>query len=152
MKRAAWQAKDLAESIGIAARRARTALGMTQAEIGEVIGITSEYYARIERGHAMPSIETFCRMVAVLQVSADVLLGVSSVSMHEVVMSQHELARLRQAYQWRKLMQRLRQARPEALRLAELLLGGIEEVRGVPVDDGDDAGDNSEMDALPPSA
>ena len=66
---------ELEATIGRHARRARHALRLTQAQIAQRIGISAEFYARVERGQALPSIETLARMVTVLGISADELLG-----------------------------------------------------------------------------
>jgi transcriptional regulator with XRE-family HTH domain len=67
--------KELAESIGTAARSARTALKLTQEDAAERIGVSAEFYARIERGNALPSVPTLARISTSLGVSADSLLG-----------------------------------------------------------------------------
>lgn len=67
--------KELAKSIGVAARQARTALELTQEDAAERIGVSVEFYARIERGNSLPSVPTLARIAAVLGVSADALLG-----------------------------------------------------------------------------
>lgn len=67
--------KDLAIILGNAARQARTALGLTQERVAEQLDVSAEFYSRIERGVAHPSIDTFVRMMTVLGVSADALLG-----------------------------------------------------------------------------
>jgi transcriptional regulator with XRE-family HTH domain len=64
--------------IGKAAREARMALGLTQDTVAERINISAEFYARLERGSVKPSVDTLARMVAVLGVSADMLLGLAS--------------------------------------------------------------------------
>ena len=61
--------------MGSRARRVRLARGFIQEEVAERVGVSAEFYARIERGHALPSVRTFCRLVAILDVSADSLLG-----------------------------------------------------------------------------
>ncbi len=66
---------ELAEHIGQAARQARAALRLTQADAAERVGVSIEFYARIERGGTLPSVPTLCRLCSALGVSADVLLG-----------------------------------------------------------------------------
>ena len=65
----------LSATIGAAMKRARKSLRLTQEQASELIGITPEFYARMERGRALPSVETFDRLVECLQVEADLLLG-----------------------------------------------------------------------------
>lgn len=62
-------------AIGTAAREARTALRMTQAEVATAVGLAPEVYGRIERGLLMPSVTTLLSIASVLRVSPDVLLG-----------------------------------------------------------------------------
>src|SRR5688572_15326348 len=67
--------KTLASRLGGAARLSRQRLNLTQADVAERIGIASEVYGRLERGHMLPSIQTFRRLCVVLSISADEALG-----------------------------------------------------------------------------
>ena len=67
--------KQLAIAIGKQARAARTALKMTQAQVAEEIDVTTEFYARMERGTSMPSAETLYRMAVVLDIPVDLMIG-----------------------------------------------------------------------------
>ncbi|ACY18182.1 helix-turn-helix domain-containing protein [Haliangium ochraceum] len=69
--------EDLAKSMGRAAREARKALGLIQEQVADLLGVSPEFYSRIERGVAHPSLDTFIGMVEVLKVDADVLIGLS---------------------------------------------------------------------------
>jgi len=66
--------KILAENIGRGARHARIKHGLTQEQTAELLDISTEFYARMERGHALPSVNTLARMSERLDVHADVLL------------------------------------------------------------------------------
>ncbi len=66
---------ELAKQIGKAARAARTALELSQADVAERAEISTEFYGRIERGVTMPSVETLVELATVLEVGADQLLG-----------------------------------------------------------------------------
>ncbi|ACY16800.1 helix-turn-helix domain-containing protein [Haliangium ochraceum] len=66
---------ELAATMGREMRRARTAQGLTQERAAEAIGVSVEFYARVERGKSHPSVETFQHIASTLEVSADVLLG-----------------------------------------------------------------------------
>lgn len=68
--------RALARQVGTAARAARLALGWTQSDAAEQVGISFEFYSRIERGVTMPSVPTLVALAEKLGVSADVLLGV----------------------------------------------------------------------------
>jgi transcriptional regulator with XRE-family HTH domain len=64
------------DNLGKTIRRARHARGMTQAQVAEQIQVSVEFFARIERGIALPSVTNFAKIVNVLDVRADVLLEV----------------------------------------------------------------------------
>jgi transcriptional regulator with XRE-family HTH domain len=66
---------DLAHTIGNVARAARQARGLTLEDAAERLGVTAEFYARIERGYSLPSTASLAQMVTALDVSADVLIG-----------------------------------------------------------------------------
>ena len=55
-------------SIGPRLRAARKAMKMTQREVAEKVGISTEYFGRLERGHAVPSVETLFKLSTVLGV------------------------------------------------------------------------------------
>ncbi|HLL53271.1 MAG TPA: helix-turn-helix transcriptional regulator [Myxococcaceae bacterium] len=67
--------RKLAAVIGAAARAARMAAGLTQAEVAERLGIATEVYGRLERGAMLPSVETLMRICTSLGVSPNELLG-----------------------------------------------------------------------------
>ena len=48
---------------------------MTQAQVAEEIDVTTEFYARMERGTSMPSTATLYRMAVALDVPVDLLIG-----------------------------------------------------------------------------
>ena len=66
---------ELAIVIGRVARQARLALGLTQEQLAEQLGLSVEFCSRIERGVGLPSIRTFVRLAEVLRVDANTLLG-----------------------------------------------------------------------------
>ena len=63
------------ETIGKRISNARKALGFTQAELSEMIGISKKYLSRIECGKQLPSVVIVARMCEALCVSADALLS-----------------------------------------------------------------------------
>ncbi len=69
------QDRDLAQKIGDVARAARKARGLTQEDAAERLGLTAEFYARLERGYSLPSTASLAQMVTALDVSADELIG-----------------------------------------------------------------------------
>lgn len=120
--------KELAESIGAASREARKALELTQEDAAERIGVSAEFYARIERGNALPSVPTFARIAMALGVSADTLLGFRD----DIDLDAPHLPGWGRAeppsdsLEIRRLMRRLRRASPGTLRLVSLLLKELE--------------------------
>ena len=120
--------KDLSKMIGRAARDARRALQLTQEDAAERINVSVEFYARIERGNSLPSIGTFARMVSALGVSADVLLGSRPTIVQPVAGSSMTWSTTppTDGPELRRLMRRLRKARPATLRLVNMLVKEIE--------------------------
>lgn len=121
--------KELAKTIGTATRQARKALRLTQADAAERVGLSVEFFARIERGTSLPSIISFARIVSVLGVSADALLG-----QHPLSMSTGAVwtpAPTTERPEIRRVLRRLRQASPGALRLVSMLLKEFDEAHGV---------------------
>ena len=120
--------KDLAKMIGRAARDARRTLQLTQEDAAERINVSVEFYARIERGNSLPSIGTFARMVSALGVSADVLLGNRPTIVQPAPGSSLTWSTTppSDGPELRRLMRRLRKARPATLRLVNMLVKEIE--------------------------
>ncbi|MEM9487743.1 MAG: helix-turn-helix transcriptional regulator [Myxococcota bacterium] len=118
--------KKLAQSIGTAARAARRAMRLTQEDAAERIGVSAEFYARIERGNALPSIPTMARICSSLGVSADALIG--RVEMIPLGGSQSRWAppQASDSPEVRRLTRRLRRASPATLRLVTLLVKELE--------------------------
>ena len=67
--------KMLAAMIGEGCRVARRELRLTQETVSERVGLVTEVYGRLERGHMMPSVPTLVKVSRVLGVSPGVLLG-----------------------------------------------------------------------------
>jgi transcriptional regulator with XRE-family HTH domain len=70
--------KELAVAMGSAARHARHALQLTQQQVADQLGVSVEFYSRMERGLAYPGLKVFLRMLEVLGVRADTLLGLDA--------------------------------------------------------------------------
>jgi transcriptional regulator with XRE-family HTH domain len=121
--------KELAESIGNSARSARTSLKLTQEDAAERIGVSAEFYARIERGNALPSVPTLARISTSLGVSADSLLGHSPDEQERELPVQAQPPATSQPEdgpELRRLARRLRKASPATLRLVGLLVKELE--------------------------
>lgn len=64
---------DKAE-LGKKLRQARLEKGYTQQTLAELAGIGNVYLGEIERGQKMPSMNSFIRIIEVLNISADYVL------------------------------------------------------------------------------
>jgi transcriptional regulator with XRE-family HTH domain len=60
----------LRAKIGANLQKARKAKRYTQEEVAEGAGLTANYYATLERGEAIASIETMYKLFAVLKIKA----------------------------------------------------------------------------------
>jgi transcriptional regulator with XRE-family HTH domain len=67
--------EKLAAVIGKAARAAREQLGLTQAEVAELMDLSPIVYNRLERGRMLPSVPTLVRLCETLKASPEVVLG-----------------------------------------------------------------------------
>ena len=118
--------KELAESIGAAAREARLGLKLTQEDAAERITVSAEFYARIERGNALPSVPTLARICTALGVSADTLLGRMGLDHPRDGSTQWVKEVPTDTPEIRRLVRRLRRATPATLRLVTLLVKELE--------------------------
>jgi transcriptional regulator with XRE-family HTH domain len=64
----------IATIIGTNARTTRLSRRLTQKQVADRIGVSPEFYGRIDRGHAMPSVPTLTHMAEVLETSVGALL------------------------------------------------------------------------------
>ena len=114
---------DLRNTIGTTTRAARKELHLTQEAAAERIGLSSEFFARIERGHAFPSVPTVSRMMEVLGVSADDLLGLTVPVNKPVARINHPAD---DPPEIRRLVRRLKHASPATIRVITLLVKELE--------------------------
>lgn len=113
----------LSKRIGRSVRQARAARGLTQQEAAERIGISVEFFARIERGGTLPSVPTLVRIADQLVVDADFLLGragETTVTIAKPAPSEADRPEVR------RIIRRIRNARSDTLRLVSLLLATLE--------------------------
>lgn len=61
-------------AIGKNIRKYRKEIGMTQEELAEKAGLSTNYIGGVERGEKTPSLESFISIVNVLGVGADLIL------------------------------------------------------------------------------
>jgi transcriptional regulator with XRE-family HTH domain len=113
----------LAKTIGSAAKAARSTRGLTQEDAADLVGVSLEFYGRIERGRTLPSVPTLLRVATALQVSADVLLGLDR--MPEATRPRPAATSTPDAAT-RRLLRRLSRARPSTIRLVNLLLREVD--------------------------
>jgi transcriptional regulator with XRE-family HTH domain len=138
--------KELAKSIGSAARQARAALELTQEDAAERIEVSVEFYARIERGNSLPSVPTLARIAGVLGVSADALLG--RIAFVPGTAPGWQVSPPTDAPEIRRVVRMLRRASPGALRLVSMLLKEIERRHeGGPEGDGGEGAEDAGADA-----
>ncbi|MCE9668483.1 helix-turn-helix domain-containing protein [Myxococcus stipitatus] len=69
---------ELGIHLGQSARAARRSLGLTQADVAQKLGVAREVYARLERGHMLPSIHTLRGLCTVLRVPPHDLLALDA--------------------------------------------------------------------------
>lgn len=72
--------QDIAQFKGILGpriRASRKAMNVTQKEAARCIGISEEFYARVEKGHALPSVRTLKGIAKCFRVSPDYLIGLT---------------------------------------------------------------------------
>jgi transcriptional regulator with XRE-family HTH domain len=112
---------DLARKIGAAARAARADLALSQADAAERIGISAEFYARIERGATLPSTPTLAAIADGLEVSADALLGRNAGRQKRSARKPADDDRP----EVRRLLRRVRHANPKTVRLLNLLAAAL---------------------------
>lgn len=112
---------ELAVVIGTRARAARSQLKLTQADVAERLGLSSEVYGRLERGLMRPSVETFRNLARVLELSADELLG-----LRERVGIVRRMPAGEERPEVRRLLRRVRTLAPTNLRLLAKLAGVIQ--------------------------
>lgn len=124
------------KDIGNAARKARVALGMTQEDAAEAIGVTVEFYSRIERGTALPSLKTLVRMAIAFRVSTDKLLGLTEDAQARKLLEELASTRPIDPPELRRLFRKLRATKMDKVRFVNVMLHELDKVSG---DSGGDA-------------
>ncbi len=116
---------NLARKIGSAARAARRARALTQQDAAETIGVSAEFYGRIERGRTLPSVPTLVRMADALGIPADALLGrIGAQTLTSRVEPNPTDVSI--SPELRGLLRRLRRLKPRTLRLVSALVAALE--------------------------
>lgn len=75
---------------GYMMRRERMAMGLTQSELGELLGISTSYVSSIERGKRGASGTVLKKMHDTFKISYDYMLGSSATAMAEPAFAVHE--------------------------------------------------------------
>lgn len=70
--------KKLMVHVGHALRAARERLSLTQREAAQMVGMATEVYGKYERGQIFPSVPMLYALCTVLQVEANILLGLKA--------------------------------------------------------------------------
>jgi transcriptional regulator with XRE-family HTH domain len=103
----------LALHLGAVAREARLKAGLTQEEAAERIGVVTEVYGRLERGHMLPSLPTLLRLCRALALDANPLLGFSS--SHPPAWLTWDASSEKEPAAVRRLLHTVRQLKPRQL-------------------------------------
>ncbi|HWN71963.1 MAG TPA: helix-turn-helix transcriptional regulator [Haliangium sp.] len=113
-------------------RAARLRARLTQAGVAEKLGMNDEVYARYERAKMWPGIDKLCRLCDILGCSADSLLGTDEAAPGpaETPVSEGSPA-------VRRVLRRLRKARPRTVRLVSRMLNDLEACVGATPAEGD---------------
>ena len=112
--------KALAQRVGTCMRQARGARGWTQERVAASIGISVKFYGRVERGQALPSMETFLDLLLLFGLSPSAVLEGADVSTATPVGDAPLL---------RRIATRLRRASPRTIALINELLDGLDALR-----------------------
>ena len=118
-------------SIGRAARKARRARKLTQEDVADRVGVSTQFYGRIERGYALPSVTTLRRMLDVLDLRADELLGVTGTEPASDDDAATQARMEAENPHLRRLMRYLRRASPVTLQVVKVLLDEIEKAEAL---------------------
>jgi transcriptional regulator with XRE-family HTH domain len=73
--------KEMARHLSATLREARHQAQLTQADVAERVGVATEVYGRMERGHLMPSLLNLRALCEVLRLDADAALGLTVAEM-----------------------------------------------------------------------
>jgi transcriptional regulator with XRE-family HTH domain len=113
--------KALAQQVGRCMRQARHARKWTQEHVAALIGVSMQFYGRIERGEGLPGMETFVDLLLLFDLSPSAVLGLTDASTAPVVGDVPLL---------RRIARRLRRASPRALAVVRWFLDELDKLRG----------------------
>lgn len=69
---------ELQRGIGLAVQEVRTIRGMTQKDLADIAGLTTNYISNLENGHRGISIRTLNRVAGILKVPAQIFVGLNA--------------------------------------------------------------------------
>ncbi|MFP2924525.1 helix-turn-helix domain-containing protein [Pyxidicoccus sp. 3LG] len=120
---------ELASMLGAASRAARVRMGLTQADVAERIGMASEVYGRLERGHMLPSVQNLRRLCVVLNVPPHELLGLGEDLAAPPPAKDKAAVKTREddTPEMRRLMRNLRKLSPVQLKLMNLVASAMQQ-------------------------
>ena len=121
---------ELASMLGAASRAARVRMGLTQADVAERIGMASEVYGRLERGHMLPSVQNLRRLCVVLNVPPHELLGLGeNLAAPPPAKDKAAGVKVREddTPEMRRLMRNLRKLSPVQLKLMNLVASAMQQ-------------------------
>jgi transcriptional regulator with XRE-family HTH domain len=107
--------EQLQPGLGALLRVARRSLGLTQAQVGQAVGLAPAVYGRLERGDGLPSVGTLMALCSALNASADTLLAMRGLVAPPPPASPEDSPELR------RLRDYARGLPPNQLRVLELL-------------------------------
>ncbi|RKH07759.1 helix-turn-helix domain-containing protein [Corallococcus praedator] len=123
---------ELAGILGAAARTVRVRMGLTQADVADRIGMASEVYGRLERGHMLPSVQNLRRLCVVLNIPPHNMLGLGE---EFAAPAPKEKVRARgdeEPPEMRRLLRNLRRLTPVQLKLMNLVASAMQQQKKKP--------------------
>ena len=70
--------KKLMAHLAAVVREARKKAELTQADVADRVGLVTEVFGRLERGHLLPSVPTLRKLCRALRVDANAILGLDA--------------------------------------------------------------------------
>jgi len=113
--------QQLARALGATARAARKQAGLTQVDVAGQIVMSSQVYARIERGEMLPSVTTLQELTVALGISADRLLELD----HEDRQGVRQRRVQADSREVQQLIHRMRTLDPTGRQLLRLFLAAL---------------------------
>lgn len=112
--------KALAQRVGECMRQARCARRWTQEHVASSIGVSVQFYGRVERGQGLPSMETFVDLLLLFNLSPSAVLGATGA---------FTASPAGDAPLLRRIARRLRRASPRTIALIGKLLDELDKLR-----------------------